>query len=649
MPDDAIHDAAAEAAFTVGSVLHPLDPLAPDEIRHGAKIARAEMPELGDDLRFEVIELKEPEKSVVRAFRPGDPIARVARVNIFHRGEVGIWRLQISLNDEAVLSRTHIADARPMIQLEEFLGIEAAVKEDPRFVAACAKRGITDMSLVCVDPWSAGSFGEEDEDGRHVSHAFCWVRSSENDNFYAHPIEGLNPVVDIKSLEVLRIDDHGVSPVPMIDSNYDQEFISETRSHLKPIDVSQPEGVSFQMEGRTIRWHDWSILIGFNAREALTLHNVSFDDRPVCYRASLAEMVIPYGSPRTPHYRKNVFDLGEYGIGKLVNSLELGCDCLGAIHYLDACVAGIDGEPMVIKNAVCIHEEDYGVLWKHTDFRTDRAEVRRARRLVISNIATVGNYEYGCYWYFYLDGTIEFEMKATGIINTVACEPGKPEKYGTEVSPGVVGQIHQHLFCVRLDMTVDGDENTVVECDTLAEPLGPDNPFGNAFFVHETPIKTEGGRQRKPEAQRFWKFISADKTNHVGTPTAYKLEPRDSVAAFTHPDGPSGKRMGFVQNHLWVTAHDSEERYPAGEFVNQSDGSDGLPAYAGQGRSVENTDVVAWHVFGLHHLPRLEDYPVQPCAMSGFKLMPTGFFDRNPTLDLPADANKASCHAVAAE
>ena len=153
---------------------------------------------------------------------------------------------------------------------------------------------------------------------------------------------------------------------------------------------------------------------------------------------------------------------------------------------------------MCIKNGICIHEEDYGILWKHWDFRTDRTEVRRARRLVISSISTVGNYEYGSYWYFYLDGTFELEIKATGIINTVACEPGKPEKYGVEVSPGVVGQVHQHLFCARLDMAVDGDDNAFVECDTLAEPLGPDNPYGNASTSRKPSSKPKVGGSGSP-------------------------------------------------------------------------------------------------------------------------------------------------------
>ncbi len=213
----------------------------------------------------------------------------------------------------------------------------------------------------------------------------------------------------------------------------------------------------------------------------------------------------------------------------------------------------------------------------------------------------------------------------------------------------MLGQIHQHTFCARLDMSVDGDLNSVVECDTIAEPPGPGNPYGNAFYLHETTIETEGGRKRNPDAQRFWKFVSTEKTNYMGKPTAYKLEPAQSIAAFHDPEGPSGRRMGFIYNALWVTPNDPAERFPAGDFVNGSEGGQGLPAWVRQGRDVKGKDVVAWHVFGLHHMPRLEDYPVQPCVRTGFKLMPTGFFDRNPNLDIKPDVNKASCSALAAE
>lgn len=624
---------------------HPLEPLHASEIIRTVAVVRKE-DSLPADILFEMIELMEPPKSVVRNFRPNDVIERQVRVNIFRARSIGVWRLVVCLAKEKVLSIQELPDARPMIQLEEFMPIENMVKVDPAFIAACAKRGITDMTRVCVDPWSAGEFGIEGEEGRHLCHTFAWLSVGEEENYYAHPIEGVNAVVDIKTQEVIRVDDYGVVPIPMAAGEYGAKLQQRVRRDLLPIDIVQPEGVSFKLNGNQLSWHEWTLVVGFNARESLTLHDIHYAGRSVLYRASLAEMVVPYGAPYGGHFRKNVFDLGEYGIGKFTNSLKLGCDCLGSIHYLNVCMGDMNGGLFEIENAICIHEEDYGILWKHWDFRSDKAEVRRARRLVISCIATVGNYEYGLYWYFYLDGTIEFEIKATGSINTTACVAGQGNKFGREVSPGVFGQIHQHLFCARLDMAVDGDNNTAVECNTYAEP-DETNPYGNAFYEEETVLGSESqaGRRASSEAQRYWKFINTGKTNRVGSPSGYKLDAKHCVTPFVKPDSPSGRRSSFIYNHLWVTAYDPEERYPGGEFVNHSDGSDGVAAYAAKDRPLEHQDLVAWHVFGLHHRPRPEDYPVQPCISCGFKLMPDGFFDSNPCLDLPDTANTTSCHA----
>lgn len=627
---------------------HPLDSLTADEVLAVTRAVHKHA-DFGPKILFEAVELREPEKAEVRAFKPGNSLARFARATVFRSSGTGVWRLVISLADEQVVSVDHRPQARPMIQMEQFMAMEEIIKADPRFIEGCKKRGIDDLSLVCIDPWTAGNFGFPDEEGRHLCHTFAWLRTREFDNLYAHPIEGLNAIVDIKTSEVIRVDDHGVTPVPMAEHNYESRFQTEFRDHLKPINVEQPDGVSFALNGRCITWHDWSLVIGFNPRESLTLHDIQFAGRPVVYRASLSEMVVPYGSPKNGHYRKSVFDVGEYGLGRLVNSLELGCDCLGAIQYLDVDVNDMYGKIFTIPKAICIHEEDNGILWKHSDWRTGTVEVRRARRLVISSIATVGNYEYAMYWYFYLDGTMEFEIKTTGILNTAAGKPGEGDKFSVEVAAGVFGQIHQHIFCARIDLAIDGDKNSALECDTYAEPMGETNPYGNAFYQEETVLKTEQTAARciSPQHQRYWKFINPSKTNAMGAPVAYKLEPKDCVTPYLNVDSPSGKRAGFIRNHLWVTAYHPEERYPAGDYMNHSDGSDGLPKFIADDANVENTDIVAWHTFGLHHQPRLEDFPVQPMISAGFKLMPTGFFDRNPCLDLPAEANATSCHANA--
>jgi primary-amine oxidase len=244
-------------------------------------------------------------------------------------------------------------------------------------------------------------------------------------------------------MEVIRVEDYGVVPLPPKDGNYAPEFVNKYRNDIKPLEIVQPEGPSFEVKGQEINWQKWKVRVGFTPREGLVLHTISYTDRPIIYRASLAEMTVPYGDPAPHHYRKNAFDVGEYGMGTLANSLTLGCDCLGEIHYFDGFMATSRGEVHKIKNAVCLHEEDAGILWKHTDWRTEECEVRRSRRLVISFFSTVGNYEYGFFWYFYQDGNIQYEVKLTGLVNTSAVAPGVVLKYGALVAPQLCASIHQ--------------------------------------------------------------------------------------------------------------------------------------------------------------------------------------------------------------
>jgi primary-amine oxidase len=456
-------------------------------------------------------------------------------------------------------------------------------------------------------------------------------------------------VIDLDRAEVLRVDDYGGADIPMQNRNYAARYRTAFRNDVKPLEIVQPAGPSFVVEGNEVRWQKWRFRVGFNAREGLVLHMAGYEDegrlRPVLHRAALSEMVVPYGHPGGGHFRKNAFDVGEYGIGVLANSLTLGCDCLGAIRYFDAWLADSKGDPYCIENAVCLHEEDFGILWKHTDLFTGEVDVRRARRLVLSSISTVGNYEYGSFWYFHQDGSIHFEMKATGILNTAGLKPGESPDYGTIVSPGVYAHYHQHIFNMRLDMTVDGERNRVVEVDTVALPIGSDNPYGNAFTIRETVLETEQKAQRNVDfnAARFWKIESAEARNWLGQPTAYKLLPLSPVPSFSNPQSMVAKRATFMMRQLWVTAYHPDEIYAAGRYPNQSGGGDGLPAWTAADRPLVDKDIVVWHSFGLHHIPRPEDFPVQPVISAGFALHPAGFFDENPALDVPPADSHLSC------
>jgi primary-amine oxidase len=374
-------------------------------------------------------------------------------------------------------------------------------------------------------------------------------------------------------------------------------------------------------------------------REGLTLHQISFRDgdrdRPIVYRASLAEMVVPYADPSPVRYWQNYFDAGEYMYGRYTNSLELGCDCLGEITYLDATISDELGRPRIMPNAICMHEEDYGILWKHTDMFNGMAETRRQRRLVISFFLTIGNYDYGFYWHLYLDGTIQLECKATGIVFTSAFQSGS--RHASEIAPGLGAPFHQHLFSARLDMMVDGVENAVEEVDAVRVPISDTNPWGNAFTRSVRRLHTESEAQRLCDGTvgRVWHVVNPQVQNRLGQNVGYALHPENQPVLLADESSSIHQRATFATKNLWVTQYDPEERYPAGDFVNQHAGGGGLPTYVAGDRDLDGQDVVLWHTFGLTHFPRTEDWPVMPVDYAGFKLKPAGFFDRNPTMGVP--------------
>ncbi|HUS55416.1 MAG TPA: hypothetical protein VMY41_15605 [Thermohalobaculum sp.] len=336
---------------------------------------------------------------------------------------------------------------------------------DRAFIAACAKRGITDMEMVLVEPWAAGNFGIADEQGERLAYGHCWLMSEGGDNPYGRPIANLHPVIDLRRGRVIRVDDFGVAPLPPEPASIRRE--GGYRTDVKPLTVTQSDGPSFTVDGHLVRWQKWQFRVGFNIREGLVLYDIGYEDtgyedngkvRSIMYRASLAEMVVPYGDPRRGNFRRNAFDVGEFGVGQFYDSLKLGCDCLGSIHYFDAWSHDWHGEPHKIANAICMHEEDFGLQWKYTDFTNGKVARARSRRLVVSGFSTIGNYVYGFFWYFYQDGTISVEVKATGIPFPSGAEVGATSPYGSIIAPGIDSHTHQHVFsfqCIVLGQNTD--------------------------------------------------------------------------------------------------------------------------------------------------------------------------------------------------
>jgi primary-amine oxidase len=501
------------------------------------------------------------------------------------------------------------------------------------------------MRRVLTDVWAYGAaLVPERYRGLRIGWSDVWYRASEDGNPYAHSVTGLHPVVDLGRMALLEIedslDDGTAADRPEVMGEYLPQLIPAPLREVKPLHISQPEGASFSLDGRLLSWQNWQMRLGFNYREGLLLHTVGFRDgqrlRPIAHRLSFAEMIVPYRDPTPDHYRRTAFDIGEWGLGFMTTSLERGCDCLGEITYLDAVLHDTAGEPRTIPNAICIHEEDHGVLWKHVDAASG-TEVRRSRRLVVSFHVTVANYEYLVYWRFYQDGSIECEVQATGIMVTSYFPEGSQPPYGALVDQRTYAPFHQHFIVARLDLDIDGQVNTVYATQSQALPVDSANPYGLGLVVQDTPLRTEseGKQDYDWQVQRAWKVVNETARNGLGNPVGYKLVPTGCFPAMLDPSSPAFRRAEVVGHTLWVTPYRADERWPCGDFPNLSEHDSGLPRWTAQNRSIENADVVLWYVFGIHHITRPEDWPVMPVDSTSFWLKPAGFFDRNPALDVP--------------
>lgn len=269
------------------------------------------------------------------------------------------------------------------IDFIEVVEVEQITMKDPRVMAEIEKLKLPPHLEVIPEAWHFGSDGMPGSERRQYQvYMFVGETRNPDSNYYARPL-AFSPVVDVSKGVVTQIDyiatgsthtaDKDTKPWEFREGN---EYVPEAlkiRDGLRPLQVTQPQGTSFTIDAdNVLQWQKWSMRVCFNYREGLLLRDVRYEGRPIFYRVSLSEMTVPYADPRAPYHRKQAFDLGDIGAGLTANNLALGCDCLGSITYLDGLVADPKGEPMVKQNAICIHEQDAGIGWKHTNYRTER-------------------------------------------------------------------------------------------------------------------------------------------------------------------------------------------------------------------------------------------------------------------------------------
>lgn len=631
-------------ALPVRAANHPLEPLDAAEMQKAVDVLKAEG-KLAEGVKFPSLALNEPPKAEVLAWKLGQPFRREAFAVLYDGKASKTYEAVVDLKADKVASFKELPGVQPGVLLSEFEELPKVVAADPRWVKALGRRNLKNLDDIAVDVWAYGT-PPKDGTGRRLLRAVAYFKGK-GKNFYARPIEGLSAILDADARKVLEVLDTEVYPVPPAVSELSAKALAPQRPALQPLEVVQENGPSFTVSGNEIRWDRWRFRYSMHPREGLVIHQVYYEDadgsRSVLYRGSLSEMMVPYGHPDGQWTWRAAFDEGEYGIGRYSAGLKLGAEVPNNARLFDAVFADDFGTPTVSKGVVAVYERDGGLLWKHFDMYNGGQYVRRGRELVIGFITTISNYDYGMKWVFRQDGVLQLETDLTGIMLAKGVQEATESHHSGDhgyahlVAPYVAAPHHQHFFNFRLDLDVDGPEaNKAWQLDAQAAPAGPKNPSFNAFTMSETLIGSEKGAARDLSFanQRKWK-VTGPRVNSLGGKSGYILVPGENAPAYLQEGSPLLTRGGFVKHPVWFTRYAEGERFAAGSYPNQRATSDGLPEWQKADRSLDGADVVLWHNICVTHAPRPEEWPVMPAHRTGFSLIPAGFFDRNPALDLP--------------
>lgn len=646
-----VFQSGLDRTFVVEQNPSPLNPLSAAEIKATVAILKA-AGRYQPGHRFTEITLERPPKDQVWNFAmTGQPIAAPRRAAFVLLDGKQVIEGSVDLSARAVTRWQPVAGAHGMVLLDDFETVQKAIEASAPYAEALAQRGITDVKKVVATPLTVGYF--DGKDGLRQDERLLKVVSYlevGDGNYWAHPIENLVAIVDLVQKKVIKIEDHGVIPVPMKATPYDGRDRKLT-APPKPLEISEPEGKNYTISGNTLNWRNWRLHLRLDSRVGLVISTVTYNDqgtrRKVMYEGSLGGMIVPYGDPDIGWYFKAYLDSGEYGMGTLTSPIERGQDVPDNAVLLDATLADFNGAPVTVPKAIAVFERYAGPEFKHQEM--GRPNISTARReLVLRWISTVGNYDYIFDWVFAENGTIGINAGATGIEAVKGVKSrtmqdataAEDTRFGTLLDHHLVGTTHQHLYNFRLDLDVDGEANSLTEIDPVVLPNPRGGPRTSTMQTVARTVATERQAAQKFDAATIRLLSNPAKTNKVGNPVSYQLIP---YAGGTHPiarganfaaDEWINHRLGFMDRQIWVTRYHPEQFFPEGKYPNRSTEDTGLGRFVADDEAIVNADTVVWLTTGTTHVARAEEWPIMPTEWVNVLLKPWNFFSETPTLGL---------------
>jgi primary-amine oxidase len=623
---------------------HPLDALRSEEYWTVYDILQASG-HMDDDTHYASILLHEPAKDVVLGWNSGQPVPREADVTLMRKGMTIEARVDVA--GRKLESWKEVPGAQAPIFISEILGFSDTILSDPRVKEALAKRGIKDLNQVECASVPLGYFAFPEQGGHRIAFADCDLLHGVYHS-WGRTIGGLIIEVDLAEKKILQVFDDGPVPVPTGPINF-EEAPEVTRAGTKPGTISQPAGPSFEINNGEVAWQNWRFRFRLDSRNGVILNLVRIKDagrlRSVLYEGMVSELFVPYMDENRGWSTRIFVDSGEFYPGGVLQSMREGLDCPSNAVYFDGYSTDEKGFPVLRPRQACLFEKfDGDLAWRHGDVAGVWG--RPTRSLVLRSAALIGNYDYLFDWIFQQDGSIHVAAGATGIIETrpVAAESvggmhgaDDLEKFGQLVAKNTLGVNHDHFFSYRLDLDIDGQDNSFMIHRLVQKRLPEGSPRKTIWVPEPFVAKNERDAMMDIHLDKptMWVFVNPNVKGPLGHPTGYEIMAGATAASLLDPEDGAQKAGAFSTHQLWVTPYRPEERYAGGTYPISSKGTDGLAVWTRENRQIENTDIVAWYTLGFHHVPREEDWPVMPMMWHEFTIRPFDFFPQNPVLDLP--------------
>ena len=332
-----------------------------------------------------------------------------------------------------------------------------------------------------------------------------------------------------------------------------------------------------------------------------------------------------------------------YGIGAQMNRPIPGYDCPYHSTYLNATYT-IGVKQVTVPNGICIFETDIGTpITRHNEGAYYKQSTRGSK-LVVRQIATVGNYDYLWDYSFYVDGTITVDAHASGYVQGNYYRPDDLGRWGPRVGDTLAGTLHTHVMNFKADFDLLGTANTFIKTDIVVENITqPWYPEHGQFEmmrynISEVQTEDEGLMDLPPNGQSMYQIVNKDKPNKWGEPRGYRLIPGLSNVHLASKRSPFFlKSAEFAKQAFAVSRqHDTEPASTAA--LNQNMPKAPLVEFWKffDGESLVQEDLVAWVNLGMHHYTRAEDMPntLMSEAHSSFMFAPHNWGDSELTVDL---------------